>query len=191
MNPESTGPARSLRTGVTVAALAALLLTVFSAHEPQRSHGIALDGGIQESGTVGSENAKVGETWWFALPIPTNTSAEPIEITGVSLVQVPKGIRVLRYGAYSLEDTEGLALLAKEGDDWTPRFAALRDHSGKPLKVAPHASSDIYYLARLKITSLPSRSARYCEFAYRQGGRAYTQTLDCEVELTGKPARTT
>ncbi|MEE1758126.1 MULTISPECIES: hypothetical protein [unclassified Streptomyces] len=166
--------------------MAALLVTACSTLEQQRSHGSALEGGIQESGTVGSENVKVGDTWWFALPVPTNKSAEPIEITGVSLVQVPKGMKVLGYGAYSLEDTEGLALLAKEGEELTPRFAALRDHSDKPVKVAPHTSSDIYYLARLKITSLPSRSARYCEFDYRQGGRAYTQTLDCEVELTGK-----
>ncbi|MBE4734915.1 MULTISPECIES: hypothetical protein [Streptomyces] len=183
MIPESTSPARSLRIGVAVAA--ALLVTACSTLG-QSPQGAALEGGIQESGTVGSENVQVGDIWWFALPVPTNKSAEPIEITGVSLVEVPTGMKVLGYGAYSLEDTEGLALLAKEGEELAPRFAALRDHSDKPVKVAPHASSDIYYLARLKITSLPSRSARYCEFDYRQSGRAYTQTLDCEVELTGK-----
>ena len=74
----------------------------------------------------------------------------------------------------------------KEGEKFTPRFSELRDHSDKPVKIAPHTSSDIYYLARLKITSLPSKSARYCKFEYRQGGREFTQTLDCEVELTGK-----
>ncbi len=129
---------------------------------------------------------KVGETWWFALPVPANKSAKPIEITEASIVEVPQGMKVLEYGAYSLEDTEGLALLVKEGSKFTPRFEELRDYSDKPVKVAPHKSSDIYYLARLKITGLPSKSARYCRFDYRQGGREFTQTLDCEVELTGK-----
>jgi hypothetical protein len=129
---------------------------------------------------------KIGETWWFALPVPTNKSAKPIEITEVSIVDVPRGIKVLKYGAYSLEDTEGLALLVKEGSKLTPRFETLRDYSTEPIKVAPRTSSDIYYLAKLKVTSLPNESARYCRFDYRQGGREFTQTLDCEVELTGK-----
>ncbi|MCL6736863.1 hypothetical protein [Streptomyces neyagawaensis] len=152
----------------------------------QKSQGTALEGGAQTNGTVGSENAKAGDTWWFALPVPANKSAEPIEITGASLVEVPRGIKVLKYGAYSLEDTEGLALLVKEGSKLTPRFEALKDYSTGSVKVAPHASSDIYYLAKLKIVSLPGGSARYCKFDYRQGGREFTQTLDCEVELTGK-----
>lgn len=145
-----------------------------------------MEGGAQANGIVGSENVKVGETWWFALPVPTNRSAEPIDITGASIVQVPEGMEVLQYGAYSLEETEGLALLVKEGEKWTPRFAALHDHSGKPVKVAPHTSSDIYYLARLKITALPDQGARHCRFVYRQGGREFAQTLDCEVRLTGQ-----
>ncbi|WP_216589800.1 hypothetical protein [Streptomyces brasiliscabiei] len=164
----------------------ALLVTACSSQEQRPARGDALDSGMQTSGTVGSEHVKVGETWWFALPVPTNKSAEPIEITGVSIVRIPKGMKVLKYGAYSLEDTEGLALLVTEGEKLTPRFAELRDYSDKPVRVAPHQSSDIYYLARLKITGLPSQSARYCKFDYRQGGREFTQTLDCEVELTGK-----
>ncbi|MGW5136188.1 hypothetical protein [Streptomyces sp. NPDC004135] len=51
------------------------------------------------------------------------------------------------------------------------------------MKVAPGAESDIFYLAKLKITSPPQGSTRQCRFDYRQGDQAYTQTLDCEVEL--------
>ncbi|MDX3641976.1 hypothetical protein [Streptomyces sp. MB09-02B] len=169
-----------------VLAASLLLATACSAQEPQQSQGTALEGGTQENGTVGSENVKVGDTWWFALPVPTNKSAKPIEITGVSIVEIPRGMKVLKYGAYNLEDTEGLALLTKEGSNLTPKFETLRDYSTETVEVAPRTSSDIYYLARLKITSLPSESARYCRFDYRQDGREFTQTLDCEVELTGK-----
>ncbi|QYX78713.1 hypothetical protein [Streptomyces akebiae] len=186
MVPDRTSAASSIAKSVALAAATALLISVCATQEQQRYQGNALEGGIQENGIAGSENVKVGETWWFALPVPTNRSAEPIEITGASITQVSEGIKVLQYGAYSLEDTEGLALLVKEGEELTPPFAALRDHSDKPVKVAPHASSDIYYLARLKITSLPDQGARYCRFVYRQGGREFTQTLDCEVALTGQ-----
>ncbi|GAA3799549.1 hypothetical protein ACFS5L_25140 [Streptomyces phyllanthi] len=164
----------------------ALLVAACSSQEPQRGKGTALSGGTQSNGTVGFEHVKAGDIFWFALPVPANTSDEPIEITGASVVEVPKGIKVLRYGAYSLDDTEGLALLTEEGDKYTPAFGRLKDHAKEGVKVAAHSSSDIYYLARLKITGEPTRSVRYCKFDYRQGGRELTQTLDCEVELTSK-----
>jgi hypothetical protein len=131
---------------------------------------------------VGTEHAKVGETWWFALPVPTNTTSQPIEITDVAVLDVPHGIKVLKYGAYSKVDTEGIPLLVREGGD-APDFSRLTNHIGKPVRVAPRAESDVFYLAKLKITSPPQGSTRQCRFDYRQGGQAYTQTLDCEVEL--------
>ncbi|KOV99088.1 hypothetical protein ADK65_19275 [Streptomyces sp. NRRL B-1140] len=131
---------------------------------------------------MGTEHAKVGETWWFALPVPANTTSHPIEITDVAVIHVPHGIKVLKYGAYSKVDTEGVPLLVREGGD-APDFARLTNHIDKPVKVAPGAESDIFYLAKLKITSPPRGSARECRFDYRQGDQDYTQTLDCEVEL--------
>ncbi|MEU0353857.1 hypothetical protein [Streptomyces cyaneofuscatus] len=140
--------------------------------------------GTQSSGTVGNENAKVGEVWYFALPVPNNTSSQPIEITDVALKRIPAGIEVLGYGAYHLEDTGGLPLLAKEGGEYTPDFGKLKNYAPEPLKVEAEKSSDIFYLAKLKITAPPKESARWCRFDYRQAGQAYTQTMDCEVELT-------
>lgn len=148
---------------------------------PARGH--ALTGGIQSNGVVGSTHAKVGQTWWFALPVPNNTSGIPIEITSVELVKVPKGITVLGYGAYSRYDTEGIALLAVEGDKWTPPFHKLKNHAPGGVKVPAGQASDIYYLAKMKITAPPKSNARWCRFNYRQSGRNYTQTLNCEVEL--------
>ncbi|MFD3972505.1 hypothetical protein [Streptomyces cyaneofuscatus] len=52
------------------------------------------------------------------------------------------------------------------------------------MKVEAGESSDIFYLAELKITPPPKESARWCRFDYRQAGRAYSRTMDCEVELT-------
>ncbi|MFH9672096.1 hypothetical protein ACH4L5_07400 [Streptomyces sp. NPDC017405] len=39
------------------------------------------------------------------------------------------------------------------------------------------------YGAKMKITAPPKDTVRECRFAYEQGGQAYTQTLDCELEL--------
>lgn len=132
---------------------------------------------------MGNEHTHVGEIWYFALPVPHNTSAKPIEITEVAVEHVPSGIEVLEYGAYDLDDTEGLPVLAKEGGPYTPEFAKLKDHSEKPVEVPAGQESTIFYLAKMKITAPPKETARQCRFEYRQGGRTYTQTLDCELEL--------
>ncbi|MFH9677774.1 hypothetical protein ACH4L5_36715 [Streptomyces sp. NPDC017405] len=132
---------------------------------------------------MGNEHARVGEIWYFALPVPYNTSSKPIEIKDVSVVHIPSGIRVLKYGAYNLNDTEGLPLLAKEGEPFTPKFAKLKNYATQPVKVAARKENNIFYLAKMKITAPPKDTARECRFEYEQGGQAYTQTLDCELEL--------
>ncbi|MEV6805332.1 hypothetical protein [Streptomyces sp. NPDC051129] len=139
--------------------------------------------GTQSSGTVGNEHARVGEIWYFALPVPYNTSSKPIEIKDVSVEHIPSGIRVLEYGAYDLNDTEGLPLLAKEGEPYTPKFAKLKNYATQPVRVAAGKESNIFYLAKMKITAPPKETARECRFAYEQSGQTYTQTLDCELEL--------
>ncbi|MEV0258787.1 hypothetical protein AB0H82_31565 [Streptomyces sp. NPDC050732] len=132
---------------------------------------------------MGNKHARVGEVWYFALPVPYNTSAKPIEITEVAVEHIPVGVTMLGYGAYDLKDTEGLPLLTKKNGPHTPDFEKLKNHATKPVKVAAKTESDIFYLAEVKITTPPKGTARKCRFSYKQGGTAYTQTLDCEVEL--------
>ncbi|GLF95166.1 hypothetical protein [Streptomyces yaizuensis] len=140
--------------------------------------------GGQSSGVVGNENARVGEVWYFALPVPHNSSSKPIDITSVEVKDIPNGLKLISYSAYDLDDTQGLPMLAKEGGAHTPAFAKLKNYANEPVTVAAGKESDIFYLAKLKITAPPEESARWCRFDYRQGGVKYTQTLDCEVELT-------
>jgi hypothetical protein len=95
----------------------------------------------------------------------------------------PSGIRVLEYGAYDLNDTEGLPLRAEEDGSYTPDFAKLKNYFTHPVKVAAGKESNVFYLAKMKITAPPKDTARECRFEYEQGGRVYAQTLDCELEL--------
>ncbi|MFJ4514523.1 hypothetical protein [Streptomyces sp. NPDC088816] len=167
------------------------LLAAFTVAEcsPPREAGQAVPGnalatdGVQSSGTVGTEHARVGEIWYFALPVPNNTSSTPIAITKVSVLHIPAGTKVLGYGAYDLNDTEGLPLPAKEGETYTPDFAQLKNYATKPLKVPAGKGSDIFHLAKMRITAPPKETVRECRFEYEQGGRTYVQTLDCELEL--------
>ncbi|MFF3098105.1 hypothetical protein [Streptomyces cyaneofuscatus] len=146
--------------------------------------GSALDGsGNQSNGTVGNENAKLGQVWWFALPIPVNISKQDIEITAVSVMEPADGLKILEYGAYNLEDTEGLPLMALEGSKDAPKFDKLKNYATKPVVVRANEESDIFFTARMKIESPPKGTTRYCRFEYKQGKGLYTQTLDCELDL--------
>ncbi|MCX4677755.1 hypothetical protein OG413_21000 [Streptomyces sp. NBC_01433] len=148
------------------------------------SPGSALEeSGNQSSGTVGNENAKVGQVWWFALPIPLNTSDRDIEITDVSVVKPAEGVKILEYGAYNLEDTEGLPLMALEGAEDAPEFKKLKNYATEPVVVKANEESEIFFVARMKINSSPKGTSRYCRFDYKQEQLSYSQTLDCELDL--------
>ncbi|WP_326681695.1 hypothetical protein [Streptomyces sp. NBC_01237] len=150
----------------------------------QVSSGSSLEeSGNQSSGTVGNENAKVGQVWWFALPIPLNTSNGDIKITDVSIVRPAQGMKILEYGAYDLEDTEGLPLMALEGAGDAPDFKKLKNYATEPVVVKAHEESKIFFVARMKINSSPKGTSRYCRFDYTQEKRSYNQTLDCELDL--------
>ncbi|MGA4850901.1 hypothetical protein ACOBQB_33390 [Streptomyces sp. G5(2025)] len=165
---------------------AALALTGCSsstqADQPRRGTALGTDG-AQSSGVVGNKHARVGEVWYFALPVPYNTSTKPIEITEVAVEHIPAGMKTLGYRAYDIEDTQGLPVLTKKDGPHTPDFEKLKNYATDSVQVAAGKESEIFYLAELQIVAPPKDSARKCSFTYKQDGEVYTQTLDCEVEL--------
>ncbi|CAL9513355.1 hypothetical protein [Streptomyces sp. enrichment culture] len=135
------------------------------------------------SGTAGTEKAAVGQEWWFALPVPHNTSREAIKITSAQVVSVPKGLEVSGYGAFEIDETGGVYFLSNAADPSNPRFAELKNHINRPVEVRPNQASEIYYLARLRVTGPVEDNVRGCRYEYERGSRLYTQTLDCEAEI--------
>ncbi|MGX2995378.1 hypothetical protein JNUCC64_13955 [Streptomyces sp. JNUCC 64] len=184
----STGSRASSARSRALALLAALALALVECSTGQDGDGprtgaaLATDG-TQSSGVVGNHHVRVGEVWYFALPVPRNVSSRPIDITDVGVERVPQGVELLGYGAYHLDDTEGLPLLAKEGEPHAPDFDNLKNYAHEPLRVAARSSSDVFYLVKVRITAPPDESLRWCRFDYRQGGSTYTQELDCEADL--------
>ncbi|MFE7112623.1 hypothetical protein ACFU98_35670 [Streptomyces sp. NPDC057575] len=176
---------RASRASSTRTKGAALLICLLLAGcSDSQSQGKALDAeGTQSSGTVGNTHAKTGQTWYFALPVPRNVSSRPIEITGASVVDPPKGLKVVSYAAYNLNDTDGLPLLALEGESDTPDFAHLKNYAVSPVKVLAKKESEIFFQARIRITSPPEKNIKRCRFQYRQGNEEFMQILDCELEL--------
>ncbi|MET7619990.1 hypothetical protein [Streptomyces sp. NPDC005408] len=120
------------------------------------------------------------------MPVPTNRSNREIEIANAKILDIPSGLEVIGYGAYSLEDADGLLLLGRDNDRFTPKYRELRDYSKGGFTVKAKALSDIFYVAHLRVAGDIQENATECRFEYRQGGVAYTQTLGCELELRVK-----
>lgn len=110
-------------------------------------------------------------------------SDRDITITDAKVLDVPEGIKVLGYGAYNLEDTQGLPLLAVEGYSYTPQFRKFKDYSEGGFTVKAKTVSDVFYTAHLRVTGKIQKNVKQCRFAYRQGEAAYSQTLKCGLEL--------
>lgn len=110
-------------------------------------------------------------------------SDERIEISKAEIVDVPSGVEAIGYGAYDLDDTEGLPLLVKEGSRFTPKFRELTDHSKGGFTIRPKEMSEIFYVAHLRVTGTVHENATRCRFEYSQGGATYTQTLRCGLKL--------
>jgi hypothetical protein len=149
----------------------------------QARAGTALSGGNHSAGTAGYPQASVGEEFWFAMPLPTNMSDRDIKITKAEVLDVPQGIEVIGYGAYNLEDTQGLPLIVPEGYPYTPKYREFKDYSKEGFTVKSKKVSDVFYVAHLRVTGKIQRDVSECKFEYRQGEVVYTQTLRCGLEL--------
>ncbi|MFD5013774.1 hypothetical protein [Streptomyces chartreusis] len=150
--------------------------------------GSALDGGMQSAGDVGYEHAKVGEEYWAGLPLAWNTSATDVEITKAEFSQVPKGLKVIEYRAVNGNETDGNILFARaDGKGGMPDLLKARNYAEHPVKVKAKSGSDIYYVARVKVTGPIEGALKGCHFWYRQGSQQYQQQLECSTIVSLGP----
>ncbi|MFF0203426.1 hypothetical protein [Streptomyces sp. NPDC005017] len=148
-----------------------------------RVAGGALDGGMQSAGTLGNDHVRRGQRWWAALPVPYNQSGRPVEITSARFLRVPKGLEIVEYAAYARDDSDGVVMLMEHGSPGMPRLDELENHLRDVNRVKAKAESDVYYGAWLKVTGRISGNLGGCRFEYRQDGRDFEQTLDCDIAL--------
>ncbi|GAA2787945.1 hypothetical protein GCM10019017_36660 [Streptomyces showdoensis] len=110
---------RSTRTSLVVFAVLSALTSCAAPGVDQVSQGDALTG-PGDSAIVGSEHAKIGQYWWFALPMVQNQSDSPVKLTGVQVLDPPKGLQVIGYTAFSSAETRGVVLISPDGDPAFP-----------------------------------------------------------------------
>jgi hypothetical protein len=129
---------------------------------------------------------KVGGIYRMAFPLTRNISKQAVSVTGVKLLGVPAGGKVLGYSVYSVKDTPGYRLGYQEtahptaGDVDLDKYP---NYAGHPYTIKPGALSDKYAVVRLKVTGKVTKPITGCEADYTQAGQTYHQTLTCRFQL--------
>ncbi|MGW4700989.1 hypothetical protein [Streptomyces sp. NPDC004285] len=132
---------------------------------------------------IGNDLARVGQKWNIALPLMYNTSPEKIQVTAAEVDHVPKGIKILGYGAYDRNDTEGVALISRVGSPGMPDLDALENHATRAIPIEPVTESDVYYVVKVEITENITENITGATFTYKSGENTYTQSLPFEASL--------
>ncbi|MGW2702356.1 hypothetical protein [Streptomyces sp. NPDC001340] len=187
----SSTPAKTRRALLGTAGLVALASLALLLLPGSRSSGLAqgtvLNGGMQSTGTVGSEHAHVGQEYWVGLPVTFNTSNKPVTVLDGTILQVPQGLKLLRYGAFSAEELGDNLLLASDSESMRQVDRA-KDHHGEPIRIPPHDSADVYFMARVRVTGPVRGLLSGCRYRYRQGDVEYQQDLRCRTEIKLGPS---
>ncbi|MDX3750259.1 hypothetical protein [Streptomyces sp. AK08-02] len=138
------------------------------------------------TGSLGYSDVKVGDVYRMAFPLTRNISKQPVSVTGVRILDIPAGVKILGYGVYSVKDTPGYLLGYHET---SPPVAGSVDpakypnYAGHPYTIKAKVLSDKYAMVRIKVTGKVTTPLSGCEADYTQGGRSYHQTLTCKFGL--------
>ncbi|MEU8762260.1 hypothetical protein [Streptomyces sp. NPDC048659] len=145
--------------------------------------GNALDGAVSGAGY---EHARVGDAWWVMLPAVRNRSGAPVEVIGVQVLDLPRGLRAERYAAFDADETGAPFLMVPDG---SPEFPSGRytDHSARPLRLAPGETSHVYPAVKVRVTGEVLGEPSSCRFTYARGADRFTQVLPCGFTLRLTP----
>jgi hypothetical protein len=172
---------------VLVATALLVLATACSGSPEGRTTGTALQAeGPGTNGALGFSDVKVGDVYRMAFPLTRNTSKQPVSVTGVKLLDIPAGVKLLKYSMYSVKDTPGYRLGYQEtahptaGDIDLDKYP---DYYGHPYTIKPGVLSDKYTVIRLRVTGKITEPLTGCEIDYTEGEKDYRQTLGCKFGL--------
>jgi hypothetical protein len=158
--------------------------------QPPPLAGTSLGGESEAASWIGHDQVAIGQEWLFALPLPYNKSAKDLTITRAEVIDLPPGTQLTGMSAHALRDTDdsviGLAL-AGSSDMTTKLLAKAKNVVDKPVTVKPRSLSDVYYVARIKVTGKIAKEVERCRFEYEQDGKHYAQVIGCRLKLTLKP----
>ncbi|WP_330457975.1 hypothetical protein OIB37_14360 [Streptomyces sp. NBC_00820] len=173
------GVLRGMRAVVALAAVGVLT----AAAGGDRSGGYAQGHALARTGNeIGFDHARVGDEYWASLPCATNDSGEPLTILRTRVLQVPAGLKVVRYGVLTAEETGGHGFVLS-GDEALRRAGEPRPRPERPVPVSRHALAKTCSLVRVRVTGHVRDTLSGYRVWYRQGAVEYRQDLDWDIEL--------
>lgn len=180
----SSSPTRRRSALLTCLLAAALTAGCTTDSGTSSTQGHALDGGMQSTGRAGTEHAQLGEVFWAALPLPTNTSNDPVTISKARFTSVPKGLKVSEYRVLDVNEVGGVIFLAYEGGKYGTRDPEkFRNYADKPIRLKGKKSSDYYYAAKIKVTGKVQGDLEGCRYWYEQNEHRYWQEVPCQTTI--------
>lgn len=144
---------------------------------------------MQSTGRIGTEHAQVGEVFWAALPLPRNTTKDPVAIDKARFTKIPKGLKVSEYRIFDTNEVGGIYFLAYSGGKYgTKDPEKFRNYAGKPIRLKGKKESDYYVAAKVTVTGPVHEDLGGCVFWYKQNTKKYKQNLHCQTTIRiGKP----
>lgn len=170
-------PGNSVRPRQCVAVgLLAALVTACGAS----GQGIALRGAGITRVMVYPPDPHPGAVYALSFPFMVNRSDRPVTITGFSVQQVPRNVKVLGYRILNTYETHGMLNVGAIGGTY-PKIDVTRyhDYFGEPITVPPKSPSPYYAMVEIRLTGNVETNLTGCTVHYRTAGERYTQTLGC------------
>ncbi|MGW5472530.1 hypothetical protein [Streptomyces chartreusis] len=74
-----------------------------------------------------------------------------------------------------------------DGKGGMPDLLKARNYAEHPVEVKAKSGSDIYFVARVKVTGPIEGALKGCHFWYRQGSQQYQQQMECSTIVSLGP----
>jgi hypothetical protein len=146
--------------------------------------------GYQDALTFFITHPRVGHVYRFAFPQLRNVGKKPVTLIEPRMDSVWKGLTVLGFPTYSLNDVGGRYLVDFDEAD-EPYLNQLRNHAVRSIVIRPGQLSPFIIMVRVRFDrgkigrTVPS--LRGCDIAYMSSGIRYRQKFVCNFEI-GKRA---
>lgn len=158
----------------------ALVVALASACSAGGGQGAALRGAGITSWEVLPPHPHPGAVYALSFPFMVNRSDRQVTVTGFSVQNVPRGLRVLGYRVLNTNETHGLINVGYlGGGSRKDNVTAYRDYFGKSITVPPRSPSSYYAMVEVRLTGKVRTDLTGCVVHYTTAGERFTQTLGC------------
>jgi len=138
--------------------------------------------GLISSGEFGIDDPHAGQVYDFAFSPLSNTSDQAVTVLAFRVRDMTSNVQLIGYRLYSAKRLGGVYAAHREGELESGIDLDHAPHARYPYTIPPHAESDRYAMARVRLTAFPPPGyVKGCEEIYRVGSdpRPRVQRFDC------------